>query len=176
MCSPGELLATTGQKSQFQAPQTPPPLVRPAPSHGQPHHVLGPHLWPTSLSSCLQTKSQRQQKTFTLCTLGRKDIVRNLPAFAEVTCHNDTGGKYIYGEKFDDDNFILKHVDPGILSMANARPNTEDSVLIVLPRQRGWPASTWSLVLGKAKDSRDVVKAIDASGPGRPRPAQRPHC
>ena len=42
----------------------------------------------------------------------------------DFTHHNGTAGKSIYGEKFDDDNFVLKHTGPGILSMANAEPNT----------------------------------------------------
>lgn len=88
----------------------------------------------------------------------------------DFTAGNGTGGESIYGSKFADENFVLKHDKGGLLSMANAGPNTNGSQFFITTAVTPWLDGK-HVVFGELREGMEVLREMEARGSRSGRPS-----
>jgi peptidylprolyl isomerase len=123
---------------------------------------------------CLCDLGNGKESGKPLCYKG-SPFHRIIPRFmnqgGDITNHDGSGGESIYGGSFEDENFAVQHSAPGMLSMANAGPNTNGSQFFITTVATAW-LDGHHVVFGKVLEGMDIVHAIEKAGSSGGSPAK----
>lgn len=81
----------------------------------------------------------------------------------DITKSDGSGGKSIYGNKFEDENFDVRHTGPGVLSMANSGQDTNSSQFFITLK-KAEHLDFKHVAFGRVQDGMDVVKKMGELG------------
>jgi len=123
---------------------------------------------------CLCTGEKGVGKSGKALHFKQSKFHRIIPGFmlqgGDFTRGDGTGGESIYGVKFNDENFDMKHTEKGMLSMANSGRHTNGSQFFITVAPTPWLDGK-HVVFGRVVDGMNVITAVEEYGTNQGRPS-----
>ena len=136
--------------------------------------MLNPNKQDKEVDALAEAEATKTVENFKALCTGEKSLTfrgspfhRIVPKFVaqggDITSGDGKGGESIYGATFPDENFEFSHIEPGLLSMANKGPDTNNSGFFITLDVADFLDGK-HVVFGKVTDGLDVVRRMEAMG------------